>query len=109
MNLSILYCEYKVYLKSFSFLYIRLFVLLKILCGNKVDLETERKITTKDGEKAAEKLGIPFVETSAKTGHNVVEAYHELVRHIPRSDIEYKVSFEFRCLTNQFDFQRTCL
>ena len=72
-------------------------------------METERKITTKDGEKAAEKLGIPFVETSAKTGHNVVKAYHELVRHIPRSGIEYKVRFDFRCLTNQFDFQRTCL
>ena len=72
-------------------------------------METERKITTKDGEKAAEKLGIPFVETSAKTGHNVMEAYHELVRHIPRSGIEYKVSFDFRCPTNQLDFQRTCL
>ena len=62
------------------------------MCGNKVDLEAERKITTKDGEKAAEKLGIPFMETSAKTGNNVVEAYHELVRNIPRSGIEYKVS-----------------
>ena len=68
---------------------------LKILCGNKVDLETERKITTKDGEKAAEKLGVPFMETSAKTGHSVVEVFHELVRQIPRSGIEYKVSVCF--------------
>ena len=64
---------------------------LKILCGNKVDLETERTVTQKDGEKAAEKLGIPFIETSAKTGHNVVETFHELVRQVPRSGIEYKV------------------
>jgi len=46
-----------------------------VLCGNKIDLESERTVSTEEGMKYAETLGCPFVETSAKTGENVLDAF----------------------------------
>merc|ERR1712150_390989 len=43
----------------------------KILIGNKCDLESERKISTNEGKKKAEELGMIFMETSAKSATNV--------------------------------------
>ena len=66
----------------------------KVLCGNKTDLEKERQVTEADGKAAAtSKPGMSFLETSAKTGHNVKEAFHTLIKMIPRESIEYKVGF----------------
>ncbi len=76
-------------------------VLFQILCGNKSDLEAERVVSREDGEKAAQKLGIPFIETSAKTGSNVEQAFHELVRQVPRSGIEYKVRATTDCAVTE--------
>jgi len=64
---------------------------LQILVGNKKDLEMARTITFAEGKALADKYGIPFMETSAKTGHNVTEAFHELVRVTPREGVDYKV------------------
>ena len=64
---------------------------LQILVGNKKDLDMGRVITYAEGKALADKLGIPFMETSAKTGHNVTEAFHELVRITPREGVDYKV------------------
>ncbi|XP_045176454.2 ras-related protein Rab-13-like [Mercenaria mercenaria] len=50
-----------------------------VLIGNKCDLQTDRKIKTKEGMKLAEKeLTSDFYETSAKTGQNVFNAFHKL-------------------------------
>ncbi|XP_053388694.1 ras-related protein Rab-13-like [Mercenaria mercenaria] len=50
-----------------------------VLIGNKSDLQTDRKIKTKEGRKLAEKeLTSDFYETSAKTGQNVFNAFHKL-------------------------------
>ena len=64
---------------------------LQILVGNKKDLEMARTITFAEGKALADKYGIPFMETSAKTGHNVTEAFHELVRVTPREGVDYKM------------------
>ncbi|GBG25318.1 Ras-related protein Rab-1A [Hondaea fermentalgiana] len=46
----------------------------KLLIGNKSDRE-DKKISTQQGEEFAQKLGMPFLETSAKTASNVEAAF----------------------------------
>ena len=50
-----------------------------------------RTVTYAEGKSLADKLGIPFIETSAKTNHNVTEAFHQLIRVTPREGQDYKV------------------
>lgn len=53
-----------------------------VVCGNKCDLETERQVTTQEGQDLARAWEIPFFETSAKTRFNVEETFFQLVREI---------------------------
>ena len=46
-----------------------------ILIGNKVDLEDKREVSYEDGSVFAEKNGMLFFETSAKTGKNIEEIF----------------------------------
>ena len=46
-----------------------------ILIGNKVDLEDKRQVTYEEGSIFAEKNGMLFFETSAKTGKNIEEIF----------------------------------
>ncbi|KAL4239000.1 hypothetical protein ACF0H5_003704 [Mactra antiquata] len=62
-----------------------------ILVGNKTDLVDDRKVTTDEGKTLATKIGIPFIETSAKTGDNITEMFETLVKKTPRSGLNYKV------------------
>eukprot|EP01117_Protostelium_nocturnum_P009546 TRINITY_DN3405_c0_g1_i1.p1 TRINITY_DN3405_c0_g1~~TRINITY_DN3405_c0_g1_i1.p1 ORF type:complete len:197 (+),score=50.52 TRINITY_DN3405_c0_g1_i1:364-954(+) len=54
----------------------------KILVGNKSDLEEARAVTTEEGTEFANSLGIPFIETSAKSGSNVEELFSSLSESI---------------------------
>eukprot|EP01121_Diplochlamys_sp_Union-15-3_P011613 TRINITY_DN3383_c0_g1_i2.p1 TRINITY_DN3383_c0_g1~~TRINITY_DN3383_c0_g1_i2.p1 ORF type:complete len:198 (-),score=39.74 TRINITY_DN3383_c0_g1_i2:79-672(-) len=53
-----------------------------VLVGNKCDLEDDREVSTAEGQQLADRLNVKFIETSAKTRHNVVEAFEMLVRAI---------------------------
>ena len=53
-----------------------------VLVGNKIDLESERKITKEQGEKFAKENGIEFFEISNKNGINIQEAGLALVNKI---------------------------
>ena len=46
-----------------------------ILIGNKCDLEKERQVTQKEGEKFAEINDLFFLETSAKEGKNIFNVF----------------------------------
>lgn len=46
-----------------------------ILIGNKCDCLDSREVTYEEGEELAKEYGIAFLETSAKTGYNVDEAF----------------------------------
>ena len=47
-----------------------------ILIGNKKDLEDKRQVSYEEGEAFAKENGLMFLETSAKTAYNVVEAFN---------------------------------
>lgn len=46
-----------------------------MLIGNKIDLEARRVVSYEEGQKFAQEHGLIFLETSAKTAHNVEEAF----------------------------------
>merc|ERR1712151_1208314 len=55
-----------------------------VLVGNKIDLDEERKVTTEAGRQLADEMKARlFVETSAKTGHNVEPLFKELAITVP--------------------------
>ena len=47
-------------------------------------MESERKVTKEEGEKLAQELEFPFVETSAKSGININETFDDLVERIDK-------------------------
>ncbi|EGC36963.1 hypothetical protein DICPUDRAFT_168760 [Dictyostelium purpureum] len=61
-----------------------------IIVGNKVDLDRERQVSKIEAESLARSLGIPYIETSAKTRVNIEESFFRLVRHTPRNTV-YKI------------------
>jgi Ras-related protein Rab-8A len=53
----------------------------KILIGNKCDWTEKRVVSEDQGRALAQELGIPFIETSAKSNINVEEAFFSLARY----------------------------
>ena len=55
---------------------------VKLLVGNKSDLENERKVKLEEGETLGNALDIRFLETSAKGDTNVSGTFHILLNEI---------------------------
>ncbi|KAG5450779.1 Ras- protein Ral-a [Clonorchis sinensis] len=55
-----------------------------VLVGNKVDLVDERAVPAESAIQLAQKWQIPYLETSARTRHNLEEAYMILIRELVR-------------------------
>lgn len=53
-----------------------------MIIGHKADIDQERAVTTKEGKQFAEFHGLRFLETSAKNGQNVEEAFTCITRDI---------------------------
>jgi len=60
----------------------------KILIGNKCDWDDKRAVSTQQGQALADELGIPFMEVSAKTNHNINEAFFSLAGDIKKRIID---------------------
>lgn len=51
---------------------------LIVLCGNKTDLAEKRRVSYEQGQRLAEELGTLYMETSAKSGHNVKKLFRTI-------------------------------
>jgi len=49
-----------------------------MLVGNKIDLVDDREVTTEEGQALAQELGLTYIETSAKNGTNIGDAFKML-------------------------------
>eukprot|EP01024_Parvocaulis_polyphysoides_P024892 TRINITY_DN2269_c0_g2_i1.p1 TRINITY_DN2269_c0_g2~~TRINITY_DN2269_c0_g2_i1.p1 ORF type:complete len:205 (-),score=27.19 TRINITY_DN2269_c0_g2_i1:437-1051(-) len=55
---------------------------IKLVVGNKIDLEEQRQVTKKEGQIFSRSNGCLFVETSAKANVAVAQAFEELIQKI---------------------------
>jgi len=55
---------------------------LKLLVGNKADLQEDKKVPSEDAKNFADKLGISFLETSAKNATNVEAAFLTMAKQL---------------------------
>jgi len=56
--------------------------MIKMLVGNKCDMEAERVVSKEEGQKCARKYQMMFIEASAKTKEGVQCAFEELVEKV---------------------------
>lgn len=54
----------------------------KLLVGNKVDLEQDRKVDYATAKAFADEIGVPYLETSAKSAANVEQAFMTMAAEI---------------------------
>ena len=64
---------------------------LRLLIGNKCDLEEKRVISFNQGKEFADTYGLKFIETSAKKNLNVNEAFETLGRELMSASEEKKI------------------
>jgi len=72
-----------------------------ILLGNKIDKETDRKISKEAGEGLAKDKGINFSEISVKEGTNVNEAVDSLINQIFETNPKLKDNIENAPMINE--------
>ncbi|KAM6165746.1 ras-related protein Rab-26 [Erethizon dorsatum] len=67
-----------------------------MLLGNKVDSAQERVVKREDGEKLAKEYGLPYMETSAKTGINVDLAFTAIAKELKHRTMKAPSEPHFR-------------
>jgi GTPase SAR1 family protein len=53
--------------------------LAKLLVGNKSDLEASREVSKEKAQQFCQEFGMEMLETSAKSGENVLQAFDKLI------------------------------
>jgi predicted secreted Zn-dependent protease len=50
------------------------------------DLQEKRQVTTAEAQALADKWKVPYIECSSKTGENVADVFHTLLKEIERDE-----------------------
>eukprot|EP00980_Cylindrotheca_fusiformis_P010876 scaffold2470_cov114-Cylindrotheca_fusiformis.AAC.5 len=58
----------------------------RVLVGSKKDLDASRQVSHTDANALAQLWGVPYIECSSKTGENVENVFHTLLKEIERDD-----------------------
>ena len=53
--------------------------------GNKTDLDSERQVSTEEGQQLANLSGVPYIETSAKNSTNIEQVFKTIATKIMHS------------------------
>jgi len=59
------------------------------LAGNKLDLEAKREVSTNEARGYATENGCIFFETSAKTGENIYNMFHQIALKLPKTTVTH--------------------
>lgn len=54
----------------------------KLIIGNKCDIDGKISIPYDEGKSLADRYGVPFIETSAKTGLNIDKAFIQIISEV---------------------------
>ncbi|EAY05009.1 hypothetical protein TVAG_416520 [Trichomonas vaginalis G3] len=65
---------------------------VKLIVGNKTDLEEKRQVSKNEGQAFADSLGVPFIETSAKNASNVHEMFIRMCKAISARRVGNKMA-----------------
>lgn len=59
----------------------------RVLVGSMSDqAETRRQVSYEEAQKLADLWGVPYIECSSRTGENVAEVFHTLMKELEKDD-----------------------
>jgi Ras family protein len=58
----------------------------RVLVGNMLDLSEQRQVSYMEAKALADTWGIPYIECSCKTGENVHNVFHAMLREVSKDD-----------------------
>ena len=58
----------------------------RVLVGSMKDLAHQRQVSTQDAQRLADSWGVPYLECSSKTGENVADVFHTILKEIEKDD-----------------------
>lgn len=68
---------------------------LKVLVGNKVDLEERREVACEAAQEYAQQHGLLFYETSAKEGINIESIFNDMAAVLPKNTVDREHAIDF--------------
>jgi GTPase SAR1 family protein len=58
----------------------------RVLVGTMRDIVDQRQVSRQEAQTLADSWGVPYIECSSKTGENVAEVFHTLLKEVEKGD-----------------------